>query len=353
MKQIICEMCGSNNLVKTGDNFVCQDCGTKYTVEAAKKLMVEVEGKVDVSGSSVTIDNSAAVQNYLANARRAKQKEDWSEMERYYNLVEQNDPSNIEAIFYSSYGKAKQTLVSSDLYKRQAEFKVLNNSVSIIDDNFNVDKAEEQIAIVKQISDDIIKMMYSSFVFNQTKNGYGIVIRTDKNSTYNLFINLSICFNGTLENIYKKLREEQVSEKIEVIKLRLIQYKYLLDNEATSKENKQIINDSLIPSLHKLWNKVDETHEIPEFKTLAQVKAEKKAEQNKETAEKWAKQLPAASIIFAFLFPLIGLIYGIMGFSRASKGIDGYTEKKNTYLIAIIISIVWPIIFGLIISSGM
>ena len=160
MKQIICEMCGSNNLVKTGDNFVCQDCGTKYTVEAAKKLMVEVEGKVDVSGSSVTIDNSAAVQNYLANARRAK-----------------------------------QTLVSSDLYKRQAEFKVLNNSVSIIDDNFNVDKAEEQIAIVKQISDDIIKMMYSSFVFNQTKNGYGIVIRTDKNSTYNLFINLSICFN--------------------------------------------------------------------------------------------------------------------------------------------------------------
>lgn len=59
---------------------------------------------------------------------------------KYYNMVEQNDPHNIEAIFYSSYRKAKQSLVESDLYKREAAFKVLRNCVSIIDDNFDTDR---------------------------------------------------------------------------------------------------------------------------------------------------------------------------------------------------------------------
>ena len=37
MKQLVCEMCGSNDLVKDNGLFVCQSCGCKYTVEEAKK----------------------------------------------------------------------------------------------------------------------------------------------------------------------------------------------------------------------------------------------------------------------------------------------------------------------------
>ena len=37
MKALQCEMCGSQDLVKDGGVFVCQSCGTKYTVEEAKK----------------------------------------------------------------------------------------------------------------------------------------------------------------------------------------------------------------------------------------------------------------------------------------------------------------------------
>lgn len=97
MKQLTCEMCGSTDLMKSGGVFVCQTCGTKYSVEEAKKLMIE--GTVDVSGSTIKVDNTASVQNYLANARRAKEKTDWEDAEKYYNLVEQNDPENIEAVF--------------------------------------------------------------------------------------------------------------------------------------------------------------------------------------------------------------------------------------------------------------
>ena len=37
MKQIICEMCGSNDLIKQDGIYVCQMCGAKYSVEEAKK----------------------------------------------------------------------------------------------------------------------------------------------------------------------------------------------------------------------------------------------------------------------------------------------------------------------------
>ena len=39
MKKIQCEVCGSNDIIKTDENvFQCQYCGTKYTLEQAKVL---------------------------------------------------------------------------------------------------------------------------------------------------------------------------------------------------------------------------------------------------------------------------------------------------------------------------
>lgn len=62
MKQITCELCGGNDLVKTDGVFVCQSCGTKYSVEEAKKMMVE--GKVEVFGT-VTVSKNAELENYF------------------------------------------------------------------------------------------------------------------------------------------------------------------------------------------------------------------------------------------------------------------------------------------------
>jgi len=41
MKQLKCEICCGNNLVKTEGFFVCQDCGAKYTVDEIKKLALQ------------------------------------------------------------------------------------------------------------------------------------------------------------------------------------------------------------------------------------------------------------------------------------------------------------------------
>lgn len=199
MKALVCEMCSSPNLIKKDGMYVCENCGTRYTVEEARKMMID--GTVDVQGT-VKVDNSAFVQKYLANARRAKQKEDWEEVEKYYNMVEQNDPSNIEAIFYSAYGKAKSTLVDADIYKRQAAFKVLKNCISIIDDRYQVNRRAENEIVINNMADDLASMICSEFVYTEKTNGYGF--KTDnRNETYVLFGSLIYAFKAAIDNIKK------------------------------------------------------------------------------------------------------------------------------------------------------
>ena len=47
MKRITCEMCGSTDLVKKEGLFECQSCGTKYSVEEAKKK-IELSDYIDL-----------------------------------------------------------------------------------------------------------------------------------------------------------------------------------------------------------------------------------------------------------------------------------------------------------------
>ena len=85
MKQIICEMCGSSDLIKEGGVFVCQNCGTKYSVEEAKRMMVE---------GVVQVDHSNMTENYLSMAISACNSGNYAEAENYANRVIEIDPNN-------------------------------------------------------------------------------------------------------------------------------------------------------------------------------------------------------------------------------------------------------------------
>ena len=117
MKRLVCELCGSNDITRDGEFFVCQSCGTKYTLESARKIILE---------GTVRLDVSELVHNSLVNARRAKKNEDWEETERYYNNAEEYSPDNIEAIFYSSYGRARKALMGAELSKKINALTVLS-----------------------------------------------------------------------------------------------------------------------------------------------------------------------------------------------------------------------------------
>lgn len=216
---LVCEICGGKLMGKPGGIFECDSCGMEYSTEWARAKIQEIRGTVKVEGTvevqgKVEVDNSAYVKKYLENARRSKEKEDWEEAEKYYNMVEQNDPNNIEAIFYSAYAKAKNSLISDDIYKRQAAFKVLTNCVSIIDDKFDVSRGEENETVIRAMATDLCRMITSNFVFTEWKNGYGVVTRTNKPETYALFASLIIQFRESINNIAKLHDEAYLHEQI-------------------------------------------------------------------------------------------------------------------------------------------
>ena len=97
MKRLICEMCGSPDLIKQDGVFVCQSCGCKYSVEEARKLMVE--GVIELSGS-VKVDNSERINNLLVNGKRAFSDGKYSDAEYLFGQVQIEDPENATAILY-------------------------------------------------------------------------------------------------------------------------------------------------------------------------------------------------------------------------------------------------------------
>lgn len=101
MKQLTCEMCGSTDLMKDGGVFVCQTCGCKYSVEEARKMMIE--GTVDVSGSTIKVDTSAKLKNLYTLARRAKDDNNVKDAAKYYHEIRLEDPNSWEAAFYGVY----------------------------------------------------------------------------------------------------------------------------------------------------------------------------------------------------------------------------------------------------------
>ena len=101
MKQLTCEMCGSTDLLKQDGVFVCQSCGTKYSMEEAKKMMVE--GTVEVAGT-VKVDSTDKIANYLVMANNAYDASNQKEAESYCNKIIEIAPNHSEAWFLK--GKA-------------------------------------------------------------------------------------------------------------------------------------------------------------------------------------------------------------------------------------------------------
>jgi len=137
MKQLTCEMCGSNDLVKQDGVFVCQSCGCKYSVEEAKKMMVE---------GTVKIDNSKKLDNYFQLARTAKSQNNWSDAAKYYDLVRQEDPSNWEAIFFSVYFSALQTNIAGIENATYTISNCISTALKLMKDNIkNSEEIESNV----------------------------------------------------------------------------------------------------------------------------------------------------------------------------------------------------------------
>lgn len=157
MKAIVCEMCGSQDLVKQDGYYVCQNCGTKYDPEEAKKLMVEV-----------TIDNSAKIQNLYQLARRAFEEANFADAANYYQQIAVEVPDDWEANFYKVL--CKQYLgTAADI---QSAITTVSNNLqststlileSEMDNSEKIKATEKVVAGVWQFTDTVYSAVLNSF----------------------------------------------------------------------------------------------------------------------------------------------------------------------------------------------
>lgn len=145
MKALVCEMCNSRDLVKENGVFVCQSCGTKYSVEDAKKLMIE--GKIDISGSTVKIDNSQRLDNLYKLARRAMDSSDLEKALSYYNEILVYAPDCWEATLFSAY-LAIDANRSELMYYINRMSTTIVTVINLIIDNVDPDDYQEALSVL-------------------------------------------------------------------------------------------------------------------------------------------------------------------------------------------------------------
>lgn len=203
-----CPGCGANIELDDSREFgFCNFCGTKVMQE---KIIVEHKGKVE-------IDNSEYVDKFLQNARRAKQKGDWSEAEKYYNLVEQNDPQNIEAIFFSAYGRLRTIIVEDYSQKWEEGIIVLRKSISVLDDYFDMNNEQNcKNVIIESLKyiDDLVNAVNNEDVIVGGAEQLFSEVKTTldgRKTVKNLAISLYPQIVETVDNIILKYKESNVN----------------------------------------------------------------------------------------------------------------------------------------------
>ena len=135
MKAIVCEMCGSQNVIKKDGVYVCENCGTKYEIEDARKLLVE-------------IDNSKEVSNLFVLARRAKQENNYSEAYKYYSEALKSDTNNWEAVFYTAYCGAMDCKVGEITYSLKLMQNNMSTTAEVLLNEVDISVRQEAVASI-------------------------------------------------------------------------------------------------------------------------------------------------------------------------------------------------------------
>ena len=87
MKQLTCEVCGGNDLLKQEGVFVCQSCGCKYSADEVKKLMVQISEPVKVDGIQT-------LEQGLVNAETFMKLNEYKKAEETYKNLSNDYPQD-------------------------------------------------------------------------------------------------------------------------------------------------------------------------------------------------------------------------------------------------------------------
>ncbi len=199
MKQLTCEMCGSTELMKQDGVFVCQTCGTKYSVEEAKKMMVE--GTVEVAGT-VKVDDTAKIGNYYTMAENAYDAGNKQEAENYCNKIIEIDPSYYKAWFLKGKAAGWQSTLRN--IRIEESVNCFTKAIAYAPEEKKKNIIEESKSEIKQLSIALISLrgqQFEKYPDEEETNGF----LSDINTIFNTIIQF-VNESGILIQ-YKELME--------------------------------------------------------------------------------------------------------------------------------------------------
>ena len=162
MKQLTCEMCGSTEMLKQDGVFVCQTCGTKYTVEEAKKMMVE--GTVEVQGN-VQVKNAAQLENLLKLAHSSFESKNYAQAEEFCNQVIAMDDQNYDA--WKLKGEAINYQINSNNQRILEVYNCIMTSYRVLDDEQKEEKKPEILSSLKDCFEGEVDFWLKQFEANR------------------------------------------------------------------------------------------------------------------------------------------------------------------------------------------
>lgn len=206
MKRLTCEMCGSTDLVKRDGVFVCQSCGCKYSIEEAKKMMIE--GTVEVTGT-VKVDNSATIANYIELAESALKGANGQSVLEYTNKALEVDPQNSRAWILQM--QAFEKIAQLQNPRTSEVITAGKNAVQFA-------KAEEKESIEKQVYSYYLKyartlLMVATNELNDNQRVRDVYKRLSSASLSNALTAANDCMKADSNNItvYENIANEGVN----------------------------------------------------------------------------------------------------------------------------------------------
>lgn len=252
MKRLTCEMCGSTDLIKQDGVFVCQTCGCKYSIEEAKKMMVE--GTVDVSGSTVKVDNERKIENLRTLADRAKAEGDTETAAKYFEELLKEDPNNWEANFYTIYYAAHNIKI--------AQIGSAANHVSnIIDTVFGLIKEtlatqEEQNAAKEEVAGAVLN--FASYLIPNATNHLGDSLESMHEALENWMVPIGLMCLHLGDSVIKYFEDYEMAEKIYGV---VCNFKGMLSEVESGRQILNIANQRLEPMVEAREKKEREEKE--------------------------------------------------------------------------------------------
>ncbi len=149
MKRFVCETCGSSKLIKQDGLYICEYCRTKYSVEEAKKLFVEV-----------TVSHDEEVKELYVAANRKLATRNWDEAYDTFSQILSLCPNDWEAVFYTEVTK---TLKDGSPYfpvNVSSLSKAVKETMIILQDEKDDKELDDYISTINKVIMDLCSVYY-------------------------------------------------------------------------------------------------------------------------------------------------------------------------------------------------